>query len=494
MDAASRIRYSAVSNEETRCHFCKNACMRTFLDVQIEGVEDRNAAHSATQTSPAAGRRRIILAGCEKGVVDDLQSMRDIQAHLQAARAAHPNLVEKAASEVWRSRHPESVSDLLPARAWSAMARRRAALAMRRPLLRIGIPRVLSLYAYAPLFSAYLESLGVRAENIVYSDVTTSEMYRTGSSRGSIDPCFPSKIAIAHFNNLLFKQYARQKLDAIFFPMFDVLASPLVNTRANNACPTASVTPETVEAAFTKETDIIRERGIHYIHPLINLSHRKLFARQMSQAWKPLLGLGKEENDRAVAVAFREQERYESALRRQAREVLDQLEAEDRLGIVMLGRPYHHDPGINHEIMAQFQKLGYPIFSQNTLPIDDDLMERLFGEEIRAGVTVHALDISDVWKTAFSASSNQKLWAAKFTARHPNLVAIEFSSFKCGHDAPIYSAIEQIIECSGTPFFSFQDMDENCPAHSIRLRVETIDYFLKRYQEDRLRSKQPALL
>jgi len=60
----------------------------------------------------------------------------------------------------------------------------------------------------------------------------------------------------------------------------------------------------------------------------------------------------------------------------------------------------------------------------------------------------------------------------------------------CGHDAPIYSVIEQIVERSGTPFFSFKDMDENCPAHSIRMRVETIDYFLKRYQEDRLHGKR----
>ena len=60
-----------------------------------------------------------------------------------------------------------------------------------RPNLRIGIPRVLNMYAYAPLFSAYLQSLGVPSENIVYSDFTTNEMYREGSSRGSIDPCFP---------------------------------------------------------------------------------------------------------------------------------------------------------------------------------------------------------------------------------------------------------------------------------------------------------------
>jgi activator of 2-hydroxyglutaryl-CoA dehydratase/predicted nucleotide-binding protein (sugar kinase/HSP70/actin superfamily) len=490
MDAVRRIRYTTICNEETRCRFCKNACLRTFLDVEIADAAGREA--DSEKTALKAGSRRIILAGCEKGAVDDPQTMRGIQAHEKATRAAYPNMVERAASEVWLSRHPESVAAPLPARAWTAAERRRVALARRRSLMRIGIPRVLNMYAYAPLFSAYLESLGVRAENIVYSDVTNSEMYRAGSSRGSIDPCFPSKIAIAHFHNLLFKQHGRNPLHVIFFPMFDVLATPLVNTRANNGCPTASVTPETVEAAFTKETNLIAGRGIQYVHPLVNLSHRKLFARQMGQAWGPVLGLSQEENDRAVAIGFRELERYESGLRREARKVLDQLEAENRLGIVMLGRPYHHDPGINHGIMAQFQMLGYPIFSQSTLPMDDDLLERLFGEEIRAGVIAHALDISDVWKTTFSASSNHKLWAAKFTARHPNLAAVEFSSFKCGHDAPIYSAIEQIVECSGTPFFSFKDMDENCPAHSIRLRVETIDYFLKRYQENRLRHKRPG--
>ena len=38
------------------------------------------------------------------------------------------------------------------------------------------------------------------------------------------------------------------------------------------------------------------------------------------------------------------------------------------------------------------------------------------------------------------------MWAAKYAARHPNLVALELSSFKCGHDAPTYSLVEEIIE------------------------------------------------
>jgi predicted nucleotide-binding protein (sugar kinase/HSP70/actin superfamily) len=96
----------------------------------------------------------------------------------------------------------------------------------------------------------------------------------------------------------------------------------------------------------------------------------------------------------------------------------------------------------------------------------------------------HPLDISDVWKNRYSTSTNHKVWAAKFTARHPNLVALEVSSFKCGHDAPIYGVIEGIIEQSGTPYFSFKDLDENKPSGSIRIRVETIDYFLRRYRED----------
>jgi predicted nucleotide-binding protein (sugar kinase/HSP70/actin superfamily) len=63
-------------------------------------------------------------------------------------------------------------------------------------------------------------------------------------------------------------------------------------------------------------------------------------------------------------------------------------------------------------------------------------------------------------------------------------VGLEVSSFKCGHDAPIYGVIEGIIEQSGTPYFSFKDLDENKPSGSIRIRVETIDYFLRRYRED----------
>ncbi len=483
LDATEIITYRSTRNEDTRCNFCKNTCLRTFIDIQTAARTHWSQSEFKSKVPLNPGEQRLIIASCEKGSVEDLATMRGIKAGLDAVKSANPNLVEVASHEVWKSSSPQMVADTPPSRAWTTRTRNRGARMLQRESIRIGIPRVLNMYAYAPLFSAYLESLGVPAENLVYSDFTTAEMYRSGSSRGSIDPCFPSKITIAHFHNLIFAKHARKPLQCIFLPMFDVLCSPLVRTRACNACPTVAITPETVEAAYTKEIDLFAEKGINYLHPMVNLSDKRLFARQMFNAWGPVLGLSEDENDRAVDAGFQALEAYEASMRRKAREVLDMLEREQRLGIVILGRPYHHDPGLNHGIPEEFQKLGYPVLSQSTLPLDQDLLDRLFGEEVRDGIISDPLDISDVWKTSSAASSNLKLWAAKFTARHPNLVAVEISSFKCGHDAPIYSVVEQIIEQSHTPYFCFKDLDENKPASSIKIRIETIHYFLKRYRD-----------
>src|SRR5205814_8035301 len=147
-------------------------------------------------------------------------------------------------------------------------------------------------------------------------------------------------------------------------------------------------------------------------------------------------------------------------------------------------------PGVNHEILEEFQKLGYPVFAQDCLPIDDDLTWKLFGPEVESGEIAHPMAIDDVWKNSYSENTSRKVWAAKYVARHPNLVALELSSFKCGHDAPIYSVVEEIVEHSGTPYFSFKDIDENKPTGSIKIRVETIGYFLKRYREDLVARKQ----
>ncbi len=492
LDAVRKIEYRTTRNEATRCYFCKNNCLRTFIDVRTEPVKNLVPIEKVTKVPLMVGEQRLIIATCEKGTVEDLNDMKDIKAGLDEIRDKHPNFVDYASKEVFRPTNAKSVADPIPARAWTKAAKERVTLMQNRRKVRIGIPRVLNIYTYAPLFNGYFESLGVQPENIIYSDYTSSELYRAGASRGAIDPCFPAKIGISHVYNLIQEKHHKKPLDVIFFPMYDVLHSPLVKIVGANACPTVTATPETVKAAFTKENDVFAEYNLKYIDPVLNFADRKLFAYQMLQAWQPVLGLSPEENDRAVEAGFAALEDYESSIRKRARQVLDQLEREDRIGIVMLARPYHHDPGLNHEILDEFQKLGYPIFSQNTLPLDEDLLERLFGEEVRVGVVTSPLDITDAWKNSYSCSTNHKVWAAKFAARHPNLVALEISSFKCGHDAPIYGVVEGIVEQSGTPYFCFKDLDENKPSGSIKIRVETIDYFLRRYREEVIRKHKAS--
>ncbi len=487
LKAAESLEFTATRDESTRCSFCKNKCLRTYIDT----------------TSDTGETNRFIIATCEKGTVEKMEDMKVIKARLDEIRKANPNFVEKASTEAFRSFSPPKVSTMLeeeeegaeqPAKGKGLLSMFRkekveAVVAKASPEVRelranikIAMPRVLNMYTVSPFFSAYFEALGVSFRHITYSDYTDPLMWYKGSRRGSIDQCFPSKVAIAHIHNLIFDQ--KVKPDVIFFPIIQKLKTELVNAVDSSACPTVSITPEVCKAAFTKEGDSFAENDIQYLAPSFDMSLWPLFEIEMYDCFKDLLKVTEEENREAIETALKVWRKYfEVSLRAEARKVLDGLEEEGKVGVVMLGRPYHNDPGLNHEIMAEIQKRGYPIFSVDSLPQDEDILERLFGEEVRAGIIIHPMDIADVWKNSYSENSSKKVWGAKYVARHPNLVAIDLSSFKCGHDAPIYNTVENIIEASGTPYFTFHDIDENKPTGSIKIRVETIDYFLARYQE-----------
>ena len=203
----------------------------------------------------AAGERRLIISTCEKGQVEDVGAMRGIKAGLDAVKKQNPNFVDIAANEVWRSRNPQKVADTLPTPSrWNwkekAAVNQRIELMKKRKTMRVGMPRVLNMYMYAPMFSAYLESLGLEPENLVYSEFTGQEMYRQGAGRGAIDPCFPSKIGIPHVYNLIFQKHQKKPLDAIFFPMIDTLHQPMKNCSGSNACPTVTATPECSEGCL----------------------------------------------------------------------------------------------------------------------------------------------------------------------------------------------------------------------------------------------------
>jgi predicted CoA-substrate-specific enzyme activase len=468
-DFLDALRYNIQRDETTRCHFCANRCLRTFIELN-------------TATSTGSDLKRVIIATCDRGEAEDTTAAKGISASWGALRQRCPNYVQLAGEQAWLPTHPATAIAGSHRKSVLFSGHRTQTKQQRRARMQIGIPKALNLFTYAPLFSAYFESLGVPAENLHYSHFSSPERYQEAAGFSAVDPCFPSKVSIAHVYELL-QRAKKEPLDAIFFPMFDVLTTPLKGCSGSCACPSGSATPEAVKAAFSRTVDWFREAGVTYVNPVLDLADRDLFKCQMFSCWKELLDLGWEENARAVDIAYSCWETFEARFRQRARLTLNELERSGNIGLVMLGRPYHHDPGLNQGILDQLQRLGYPIFSQSLLSLDPDLLNRLFGDEVAVGQILSPLDISDVWKHTFSASSNHKLWAAKFVARHPNLISVELSNFKCGHDAFISRVIEEIIEQSGKPHFSFRDLDENRPLASIRIRIETMDYFLRHYRE-----------
>ena len=502
LDETAVTTYTTTTDERTRCFFCKNRCLRTFIDVRvastngdgqrvaldIEGsVEPEGAplgSDSRRKVPLAPGSRRLIVGNsCEKGAVESVDEMRVIKAGLDATEDDTPNLVAYAARSAFRSYVTELVVDPIDTIAYTAARRRRREVVGRRGALRIGMPRALGMYTVAPLFRTYFESLGVKPGNIVFSDVTSPALYKEGAKRGAIDPCFPSKLGIPHVHNLLYVKHERNPLDVIFFPMIDDVPSEMGSALGHRICPTITATPEATRAAFTKESDLFERRGIRFMNTFVNIGQPDLFERQMYHAFRDVLGVSAGENRRAIQAGMDAQQLFSDDQRAVARAELERLERENRIGIVLLSRPYHADPGVNHDILGAFQKLGYPILTPSSLPLDPEVLEPLFGDEVRAGIIETPLDIRDVWKNAYSENSNWKLWSAKFAARHPNLIALEVSSFRCGHDSVLFSVVESIVEASGTPFFSFRDLDENKPSGSIKIRIETIDYFLERFRE-----------
>jgi predicted CoA-substrate-specific enzyme activase len=206
LDAVRKIEYRTTRNESTRCNFCKNNCLRTFIDIRTAPKDDLAFVpiQKVTKVPLMHGEQRLIIATCEKGLVEDVNDMKDIKAGLDDIKSKHPNFVDIAAHEVFRPVNPKPVADPIPtAKFWNKAAKERIPLMEGRKKLRVGIPRVLNIYTYAPLFNGYLESLGVQPENILYSDYTSSDLYRAGASRGAIDPCFPAKIGISHVYNLI---------------------------------------------------------------------------------------------------------------------------------------------------------------------------------------------------------------------------------------------------------------------------------------------------
>ncbi len=514
IDQTIDLEYVSVNDETTRCHFCPNLCARTFID---------------TKTPDGRTSRYISGFSCEKGTVESEEAMISLSKERKKLMKQFPNLVEYESKVVFRHVYdtepmPEAdrtVHDVKVERTKMFGVKKTAVVRKfersspaqweERAKIRIGIPKVLNIYTVGPFLRAYLETLGIPKQNVVFSDFTSEEMWLEGGKYGSIDPCYPSKVAQAHIHNLLFHHHddgshvdpepvegekktssteggfvtkvRGKKLQYVFFPCITHTPPGLNKVMDTASCPIVAGAPEVMKAAFTKETDFFATRGIKYLDPAMTFTEPTLMKRQLFECFGPRLNITEDESDFACDQGWKAMDRTDQDLWNKGKAILETVEEENRVAVLLLGRPYHNDPGLNHGILEEFQVLGYPIVSMRSIPKDPAWLERFFKADMDAGRIEGPLEVQDVWPENYSANSVQKVWAAKFAARHPNVVVLDLSSFKCGHDAPTYGLIDSIISSSGTPYSALHDVDANKPGGSIKIRVKTYAHSLKLHEE-----------
>jgi len=486
LQAAINLHYSTKNDEQTRCHFCANNCSRTFIDAQVS--EEESA-------------RYISGFSCEKGTVEDYDALRSLNKQRRERMQTYPNLVDYEATWTFK---PFYKPEPLPAagkpvrdihvkrtllggvkhkhimRGFERSSDSDAAL---RKKIRIGIPKVLNIWSTGPFWRAYFETLGIPSRNIIFSDDTSEELWQAGGKYGSVDPCYPAKVAQAHIHNLLFEHHPKHNLNYIFFPAITHIPTFVDNVMDTACCPIVAGTPKVIAAAFTKETDYFASRGISYLDPALSMNEPLLLKSRLFACFAARLNISEDENNFAVDQAYAALDFFDRHMQEKGRQLLTQVESDNRLALLMLGRPYHNDPGLNHRVLEEYQAMGYPILSMRSIPKDPEYLQAYFAEDLNKAHVNSPLDIADIWPENYSVNSVQKVWAAKFAARHPNVAILDLSSFKCGHDAPTYGLIDRVVAAASTPYSALHDIDANKPAGSIKIRVKTYCYALKRAEE-----------
>ena len=506
LNASRNLTYQTQNDASTVCTFCPNHCSRTFID---------------TETPEGNTARYISGFSCEKGTVEDKAALVRLERERQSRMMSYPNLVHEEAVMCFKHVYdpqplPDRTTTIVghtPYQGVSKLLRQITGTKSSYPVKRvfqrssdkaiqyrktrrIAMPKVLNMWSTGPFWRTYFETLGIPKGQIIFSDDTSEALFSAGAKYGAIDPCFPAKVVQSHIHHLLVDKHKPQRpIHYLFFPTITHIPSFLENVMDTACCPIVSGTPNVIKAAFTKETDFFAERDILYVDSAMTMNEPALLKKQLYQCWAEKLQITEDESHFAADEAWKALEHFNRNMESKGKHIIENLEKKGKVGLLMLGRPYHNDPGLNHEITEEFQALGYPILSIRSIPKDKVWLSQFFTDKTNNEQSLSPLDITDVWPKNYSANSAQKVWAAKFAARHPNIAVLDLSSFKCGHDAPTYGLIDSIISTAAAPYSALHDIDSNKPTGSMKIRVKTFAHTLSLREEllqDAIQKKTPV--
>ena len=310
----------------------------------------------------------------------------------------------------------------------------------------IGIPRVLNIYEDYPFWHTFFTELGYRVE--LSSKSSAKIFYKGLETIPSDSLCYPAKLAHGHVMDLV-----ERGLKKIFYPCepynFDTRSDNFYN------CPVVASYPENIR----NNMDILKERGVKFIQPFLPVHDMKKLKQRLAEEFKSE-NISAKEIFSAVDKAVAEMENYRRDIKNFGDELLKRLEQTGEHAILLVGRPYHVDPEINHGITEMIQSYGLPILS----------------EDMVYHVAVDAPKISVVNQWSYHA---RLYHAAQFAAQNPNVTLIQLSSFGCGLDALTIEQVKEILEAHGK-IYTMIKLDEVSNLGAARIRLRSLLAALKK--------------
>lgn len=307
----------------------------------------------------------------------------------------------------------------------------------------IGVPRVLNMYENYPFWFTFLTKLKYR---VLISPKSSRDIYTLGiESIPSESECYPAKISHGHVMWLL-----KQGIKTIFYPCipYEQNEAPDANNHYN--CPIVTSYAENIK----NNMEEISAPDITYIRPFLALDNKEALKERLHREFKKYTDVTPEEISEAVDAAYFEDARVKHDIQQKGEETIKYLMENDKLGIVLAGRPYHLDPEINHGLPELINSFDIAVLTEDSIA--------------HLAKVERPLIVSDQWMY------HSRLYrAANYVKRSRVLELIQLNSFGCGLDAVTTDCVNDILTNSGK-IYTVLKIDEVSNLGAARIRIRSL--------------------